>query len=128
MNNYNVLLTEDITSVQKMMYNMITRLFSNITVKSVFNYEDAIQAVKSNSYELIFLDINLGRGRKSGVDVLKKIKEIKPEQNVYMITGYPVNEEDKEIIEENSLGILEKPFELKELTGIINSVINLTNT
>ena len=58
-----------------------------------------------------------------GVDVLQRIKEIRPEQNVYMFTGYPISNENGKIIEKNALGVLYKPFEIDELFDIINQTL-----
>ena len=59
----------------------------------------------------------------NGIKTLEKIKEIKAEQKVYMMTGYPIGYNDDKIIKENALGVLEKPFELKELSGIIDNYL-----
>ena len=122
MKNYNLLVVEDIDSVRLMICRMITRLFNNIDVVSLDNGEDAVYEVQSNTFGLIFLDVNLGAGGINGIETLMKIKEINPDQNVYMVTGYSITEEQNKIINANSLGILKKPFQLEELSDIINKI------
>ena len=123
MSNHNILIVEDDDSVRNMMNKIIAKLFHNISVTCVRNGEEAIREI-NNNYDLIFLDINLTTGKINGVETLEKIKGIKPEQNVYMMTGYPVGYDDEKIIKENALGILEKPFEFEKLSDIIDNIIS----
>ena len=58
-----------------------------------------------------------------GVDVLQRIKEIRPEQNVYMLTGYTVIDEKEKIIENNAIGVLHKPFKTEKLFDIIDMTL-----
>ena len=69
------------------------------------------------------MDIHLGDESINRLEVLKRIKEIKPEQKVYMITGYTVEEETEKILKNNALGILHKPFKLNRLYEIIENYI-----
>ena len=83
----------------------------------------ALEEIKSGSYDLIFLDIHLGDEDINGLEVLKRIKEIRPNQKVYMITGYTVEEETEKIVKNNAFGILHKPFKLKRLYEIIENYV-----
>ena len=74
------------------------------------NGAKGIEMVEAESPDMVILDINLKEENIDGVDVLQRIKEIRPEQNVYMFTGYPISNENGKIIEKNALGVLHKPF------------------
>ena len=78
----------------------------------------AVQAVKKESPDLVLLDIKLGRG-KSGIDVLREIKEIKPRQRVIMMTGVT----DKKIMQEafriGADDYITKPFSLQYLERVV---------
>src|SRR3989339_1036083 len=100
MENLNFMIVEDIDSVQNMMCSMIKRIFSNLNIVCFDNGNDAIEEIKSRRYDLILLDVNLGKGSMNGVEILVKIKDINPEQKVYMITGYPIPNEEAEIIKD----------------------------
>lgn len=123
MSDKKILVVGDEGSIRQMMREMITRKFSNISVETVSSGEKAIEKIKSNSYDLIFMDINLGEGRMDGIETMKHIKEIKPNQNVYMMSGYWVEDEMKSIVENNTLGLLRKPFKLEKLFEIIEKYV-----
>lgn len=121
MKDKNILVVDDEGSIRQMMFEAITRKFSNISVISVSSGEEALKKIKSVNYDLIFLDIHLGDESINGSEVLKLIKEIRPEQKVYMITGYAIEEEIEKILKNNALGILYKPFKLNSLYKIIKN-------
>ena len=79
--------------------------------------------IKSNEFDLVFMDINLGESNTGGVKALELIKEINPSQKVYMITGYPIDDNEQKIIENLAEGVLEKPFKLEELSGVISKLV-----
>jgi len=139
MKSYNVLVVDDDEMIRKLLYDILSRFspetvcnkiknyYTDVSVKCVESSEAAIKEIKRNNYNLILLDIHLGEEKANGVETLKSIREIKPEQNVYMITGYPVEDEENRIINKNALGTLNKPFKLERLSGIICELVNREN-
>ena len=123
MSDKSILVVDDEDSIRQMMCEMITIKFSNVSVVSVSSGEEALEKIKSVNYDLILLDINLGDESINGLEVLKRTKEIRPEQKVYMITGYTVEEETEKIVKNNALGVLHKPFKLNSLYEIIENYI-----
>jgi len=123
MSDKSILVVDDEDSIRQMMCEMITIKFSNVSVVSVSSGEEALEKIKSVNYDLILLDINLGDESIDGLEVLKRTKEIRPKQKVYMITGYTVEEETEKIVKNNALGILHKPFKLNSLYKIIENYI-----
>lgn len=123
MSDKSILVVDDEDSISQMMCEMITRKFSNVSVESVSSGEEALEKIKSVNYDLILLDINLGDESINGLEVLKRIKEIRPKQKVYMITGYTIEEETEKIVKNNALGILHKPFKLNSLYEIIENYV-----
>ncbi len=57
------------------------------SVTGAENYDEAISLIEKSEFDLIFADIVMD-GR-TGVDLLKMIKEIRPNLPVIMITGVP---------------------------------------
>ena len=123
MSDKSILVVDDEDSIRQMMCEMITRKFNNISVESVNNGIEALEKIKSVNYDLIFLNINLGNESINGLEVLKRTKEIRLKQKVYMITGYTVEEETEKIVKNNALGVLHKPFKLNSLYKIIENYI-----
>lgn len=55
-------------------------------VRSFSNAKDIIEAVKENKPDIALLDYHLG-GKTTGLDVLKRIKELSPETNSIFLTA-----------------------------------------
>ena len=123
MSTHNILLVDDQDLIQGIMYSMITGIFKNISVKCVSTAEMAVEEIKSNEYDLVFMDINLGESNMGGIKALEMIKETNPSQKIYMMTGYPIDVNEQKIIEYLAEGILEKPFKLEELSGVISKFV-----
>ncbi len=81
---------------------------------------DAIEKVEKNGYNIAIIDIKMPV--INGVETLRKIKEIKPQLPVVMITGYTLKELIKEALKINAYTCLYKPFDIKEVIRVINEV------
>jgi len=76
-------------------------------VKSVQNYDDAILMIARHRFDLIFSDIMLGG--KTGIDLLRSIREMNIDIPVIMITGYPTLETASEAVRLGAFDYLQKP-------------------
>jgi len=82
-------------------------------VISVGSGEEAIKKMETADIKLVFLDVKMPG--MNGIDVLRRIKKIKKETGVIMITGYPEEEVTKEAIKEGAYDYIIKPFDLAYL-------------
>jgi len=82
--------------------------------------EEAVKRVKENGFDLCFVDIVMPM--MDGVEVLRKIKEIKPDIPVIMMTGYSLEELIKEAVKYGAYACLYKPFDIEKLLKIIAEV------
>ncbi len=69
---------------------------------------DAVEKVKAQKYDLVFLDVKLPG--MDGVETLKHIKELAPDAVVIMMSGHDVSQEVQKAFELGALDFLEKPF------------------
>jgi len=85
----------------------------------------ALQMLGNRIYDLILLDINLGRDI-SGLDVLDKIKEMPEYENIPIIaiTAYAMKGDKEELLSAGCTDYLAKPFERKNLVEIILKALN----
>ncbi len=102
--NINIAIVEDSSEDSAILSNHLDKYFAergdaSFSVK-FFNYGEKFLAdFTSGEYDIIFLDINLGGGNKSGIEIARKIRET--DQKVvllfqttlekYAIAGYEVN-------------------------------------
>ncbi len=80
-----------------------------------------LEMVKNENFDIIFLDMRLPFS--NGIEILKKIKVIKPYQKVIIMTGDP--ERDKILSAKNASvdGFIAKPFNILEIKEIINKML-----
>lgn len=75
--------------------------------------EEAIEKITKDRYQLVLLDIRLPG--MDGIQTLKRIKEINPNINVIMITGFPEIETAEQARKMGAYDYIVKPFDLAYL-------------
>jgi DNA-binding response OmpR family regulator/Ni,Fe-hydrogenase maturation factor len=98
------------------------RIFSQAGYKvdTNINPDNGLRQALINNYDAIVLDLKLGE--KDGIELLKGIREKKPEVPVLIITGYPTRESKEISTELGALDYILKPFEPYELLKPIQRV------
>ena len=99
-------------------------LFSNekdITVKATVNTgTEALQLALDNDYDICLLDISMPG--MDGIEVCKKIKEVRPDQKIIMLTTYDDNSIIMEMIHTGVNGYLLKNCTKSQLLDAIRTV------
>ncbi|MFO8050714.1 MAG: response regulator [Thermoplasmatota archaeon] len=79
--------------------------------------EEALEKVERENYDIILLDIKLPG--IDGVETLKRIRDVRKDANVIMMTAYAVEDMVHEALEEGAKGVFYKPMDMDEvITGI----------
>ncbi len=86
---YKVLVVDDEAPVRDLFSDLLKK--EKCTVGCVSSGEEALEIIKSEDFDVVLLDIKLTG--ISGLEALKKIKDIKPNLIVIMITGFGYDEE-----------------------------------
>jgi two-component system response regulator HydG len=81
---------------------------------------EAIERVKERPFEMIFMDIKMPL--MDGVETYQRIKEIRPEAVVVMMTAYAVEEMVQKALEEGAYGILYKPVDIEKVVALVQEV------
>ncbi len=84
-----VLVVDDETPVRELFSELLQR--EGCSVKTATSGEEAVPVVQAEDFDVVLLDIKLGG--MSGLETLKKIKEVKPHFSVIMITGFGYDEQ-----------------------------------
>lgn len=84
---------------------------------------EALGIVKDQGVQLVIMDIMLPD--LNGAEVLRQVKEIKPEVSVIMVTGYPDEKKAKEMLKQGAYDYIVKPFDLNYLELSVLSKIAL---
>lgn len=87
--SYKVLVVDDEAPVRALFDDLLKK--EKYTVKSVESGEAALDIISNEDFDIVLLDIKLGG--ISGLETLKKIKDLKPATIVVMITGFGYDED-----------------------------------
>ncbi len=79
--------------------------------------DEAVKIVSEEEISLVLLDLNLGS--RSGLDVLRAIKEVDPDILVIIITGYGTVESAVEAIKIGAYDYIKKPFKADAIHLIV---------
>lgn len=85
--------------------------YGPVTVASTF--DEALDLIENNTYDLIVSDIVLEGA--SGIDLLRRAKELNQEYPVVMVTGYPNIKSASEAVRLGAFDYLAKPVKKEEL-------------
>jgi DNA-binding NtrC family response regulator len=81
-----------------------------IDVASTTSAKEAIAKVAAESYDAIILDLQMPE--MDGLEVLKAIKELKPEMQIIVLTGHATVKKAIEAMKLGALDLIEKPVDL----------------
>ncbi len=83
---------------------------------------DALQCLERKAMDIVVSDIHMPR--MDGYTLMTEIKSRYPETPIILITGFSVSEAKKMAFEKGANAFVAKPFHLKDLKGVIDSVIS----
>jgi CheY-like chemotaxis protein len=89
----------------------------------VVNGKSALEILSRDTYDLIFMDINLGDDDLSGLDVIKKIRENEATRHnrIVVVTAYAFNEELALLKHDHNIMIITKPVSKEMIRNIFEN-------
>jgi CheY-like chemotaxis protein len=99
-------------------------LRNNYDLQAVTNVNDAISSLSKNEIDLVLLDLNLS-DKEDGRIILSEIRDKMKNDKlpVIIVTAYDLTPDDEKFFREKANGLITKPFDKKDLLGIINKVL-----
>jgi DNA-binding NtrC family response regulator len=106
----------------------LERLFKKkgFKVYSLDEFDQAIATATKYSLDVALLDIRLKSG-KSGIELLKKLKQIEPDLVIIMITGYGSIDTAVTSMKEGASDYILKPIDNRKLVELVYKNIELRN-
>ncbi|MCF8066955.1 MAG: PAS domain-containing protein [Desulfobacterales bacterium] len=125
MGNKESILVVDDMKVQR---DMVSEILETLgySVASVSSGEEAVDYLKTNSVDLLVLDMIMDPGI-DGLDTYKQVLKLHPEQKAIITTGYS---EHERLMESKCLGIkqvLKKPYGIEKIAMAVKSAIKGQN-
>jgi CheY-like chemotaxis protein len=110
-----ILIVDDNISLCKTMSFVLGR--KGYAVATAKNGPEAIVRVEESPFDVIFMDIKMPL--MDGVETHRRIKQIRPEAVVMMMTAYAVEELVQQALEEGAYGIVYKPLDIEKVVAVI---------
>lgn len=119
----NILVVDDDNTLLTVIESMINKIGCNCFIcHSLIEFEDELKNI--NNYDVVLTDREMGAF--SGMDVLRKIKEIDTGKRVVLMTAR--SEYNEEVAMNDGFdGYLRKPFSIKDIMDILKINLNLNS-
>jgi len=78
------------------------------------NSSEGLELVKQRDFDLVFLDLKMPG--MDGAELFRRVRTIKPNLPVTVITGYPDSDMMARALEQGPFGIMRKPFGEADIT------------
>ena len=118
-----VLAIDDELAILKYLKMILAEL--GYDVRTAGNGPDGCNEAKSQDVKLIISDLNMA-GEISGINLVKKLRAMRPDCPIIILTGYPTGERLKEA-EELNAEFLTKPFEIPFLATLLKRLLPLNS-
>jgi CheY-like chemotaxis protein len=110
-----VLVVDDDLGLQDLFRTFLKQIgFSRVMVGTA---KEAINSLRKQKFDLMFLDLQLPDA--PGDQVYKTAKQIDPDLNVIVITGYPDTEILDRILQVSPVTVLKKPLKIEQLNQTV---------
>lgn len=114
----NILIVDDNISLAKTMSLILKRKGHEVVTAP--DGPAAIKRIKERPFDLIFMDIKMPL--MDGVETYRKIKKIRPETIVIMMTAYAVEDLVARALKEGAYGIIYKPLNIEEVLRLLEEI------
>ena len=107
---------------EKNVRTMVKKVFeSEFDVDTASNAEEALDLLKKNKYDLVFLDLDMPV--VNGIELLERMKKGENPIPVIMMTTYGSVEEAVKAMKLGAKDIITKPFTQEEVTKVVEEIL-----
>jgi DNA-binding NtrC family response regulator len=115
-----ILFVDDEVSLQEFMRSELPRLGHEVTVCP--DSKTAFKVMEQSTFDAAILDLRMETER-SGMQVLQRLKEISPDTEAVMMTGYGTKETAVEAMRLGAFDFIEKPCKLADIEAILIRIV-----
>lgn len=121
MNGIKILIVEDDGISLEFMRRVLEKTYY---VDTAVNAKNALELIHKNQYDVLLLDINLGRGM-NGIDLLKEISKISGYKDIptVAVTAYASEADKNEFLSKGFTHYISKPFLSDDLKRLLLDIM-----
>jgi two-component system response regulator HydG len=90
-------------------------------VVGALNGTNALQILEEEEFDVVLTDLKMKK--VDGIQILKRCKELYPDTEIIMITGYATVETVVDTMKQGAFNYIAKPFKLKEIRKVTEEAI-----
>jgi FixJ family two-component response regulator len=120
MSDRSVLIVDDEKNIRLTLSLALEKL--NLPVDTADSGKDALKKLAEKSYALMLLDLRMPG--IDGMEVLRRVLEIRPEVKVVIITAWGSIEAAVEAMKLGAVDFLQKPFDAEEVRNLVASLLD----
>jgi len=122
-----VFVVEDSAAVRERLIEMIREIEDIEVVGEAATYDAAVDGIMSTRPDVAVLDIKLGDGGGSGIDVLNQVRKGLPEMKAIMLSNYVTPQHIKASADAGAEYFLDKSADFERITEIMEQMKSSTN-
>jgi DNA-binding response OmpR family regulator len=120
MKENSVLIVDDEKNIRLTLSQALEAL--EVETDTATNGEEALAKLKEKGFGLILLDLKMPG--MDGMEVLRRVREIRPDIRVIIITAYGTIESAVEAMKLGAVDFIQKPFSPDEIRGLVSRVMD----
>jgi DNA-binding NarL/FixJ family response regulator len=121
-----IVIADDSSLLRDRIKILLNSIIKNLIVYEAENGVEALKLIMEKEPDLAILDIRMPE--MNGIEVLKKIKELKMKTKVCMLTNYPYPQYKKKCFEAGADYFLSKTEEFEDIKIVISDLTGETAT
>ncbi len=118
--NKPILIVDDEKNIRLTLSQALETLGAEIDTAA--NGDEALTKLKEKEFGLILLDIRMPG--MDGMEVLRRVRDIRPDIRIIMITAYGTIESAVEAMKLGAVDFLQKPFDPEEIRELVSRVMD----
>jgi len=117
-----ILLVDD----EEMVLEVSVQLFETLgyTVLAAQNGEEAIEIYQRNQHKIDLVIMDMIMPNMSGGETYDRLKEINPDIQVILSSGYSINGQAREILTRGCVGFIQKPFSMQDMSLRLREILD----
>jgi diguanylate cyclase (GGDEF)-like protein len=119
-----LLVVDDEEAVRELMAEVLRLDGHTVTVAA--GGEEALELWREREFDVTFVDLVMPRGM-AGLQVVKRIKELAPEADIVVVTGFATIEVAVESMRMGAIDFITKPFSNAHLQLVVSKVLERRN-
>ena len=117
-----IVIADDSSLLRDRIKSLLNGLKEKLVIYEAENGVDALRLIREKEPDLAILDIRMPE--MNGIDVLKKIRELKMKVKVCILTSYPYPQYRKRCLEAGADYFLSKTEEFEDIKIVITELAN----